>query len=75
MKVLIKKDWEYTVYEEDGKVYLEVLCGSSALFEVKIMLSEEEKEKIATEPLFINELSKKVRNNPDNYLKKISKQQ
>ena len=70
MKVLLKKDWEYNVYEEDGKTYLEVICGSSALFEVKIILSDEEKERMLTEPLFIDEFSKKIRNNPNNYLKK-----
>lgn len=70
MKILFKKDWDYTVYEEDGKVYLEVLCGSSALFEVKVLLPDEEKSKMDKDPLFIEELSKKIRNNPSNYVKK-----
>ncbi len=67
MKVLIKKNWNYTVYEEGENLYLEVVCGTSALFEVKIVLSDLEKAEFRKNPIFIEELSQKIRSNPSRY--------
>lgn len=42
MKELINKPWSYTFFEDDNKYFLSVLCGSSALFEINLILEEEE---------------------------------
>ena len=69
MKEIIKKDWEYTLYQDnEDNLILVVLCGSVALYEVSIQLNEDEKlkfEESRTE--FLEELAEDIRTNTSKY--------
>jgi hypothetical protein len=38
MQVLVKKNWEYILYKENQRYFLEVVCGGAAMFELKISI-------------------------------------
>lgn len=66
MKELIKKNWEYTLYLLDEKHILSVLCGTVALFERNIILTDEElKNFYAKGEPFIDLLAEKIRSTPN----------
>lgn len=44
MNTLLSKSWQYTLYEKEGNLFLEVVCGTVAVFTVTIQLNEAEKE-------------------------------
>ncbi len=44
MNTLLSKSWQYTLYEKEGNLFLEVVCGTVAVFTITIQLNEEEKE-------------------------------
>jgi hypothetical protein len=67
MKILEKKEWDFMLYEEGENTYLEVVCGTSAIFEVKVKLSGEEVNRISKEPAFIKVLAEEIRNDPEKY--------
>ena len=67
MKVITKKDWNYIIFEEEDKKYISVVCGVSAIFEIKIELSQDEISKLNGNMKYFDELAEKVRSNPDNY--------
>lgn len=74
MKTLLKKDWNYTLIEKDETLYLNVLCGSSAMFELKIQLNENElKAFLEKGEVYINSLVKKIQNSPSEYTKRAIK--
>jgi len=42
MKEVIKKNWDYCLYEKEGKLILSVICGSIALYNVNFELNKSE---------------------------------
>ena len=69
MQVLIEKGWEYILYKEKQKYLLDVVCGSAAIFELKIVLnSEEMHDYLFHGEIFIDQLAEKIRNSPGKYL-------
>jgi hypothetical protein len=42
MREIIKKPWNYTFFEDDGKYYLSVSCGTVAVFDINVQLTPEE---------------------------------
>ena len=67
MKVISKKDWNYVIFEENNKKYISVVCGTSAIFEVKLELSEVEIGMLESNMSYFDELAEKVRSNPGEY--------
>lgn len=68
MKEVIKKNWEYTLFEVEDKMILSVLCGSVALFTVNIKLNESEKESFEKfGESYIDDLAEKVRTDPSDF--------
>ena len=68
MKEIIKKNWEYTLFEKKDKMILSVLCGSVALFTVNIKLNESEKESFEKfGESYIDDLAEKVRTDPSDF--------
>lgn len=68
MKVVIKKNWEYTLFEKKDRMILSVLGGSVALFTVNIELNESEKkgfEKFGES--YIDHLAEKIRTVPSDF--------
>lgn len=45
MDIVIKKDWNYSLYNNTNMLVFSVLCGTVAQFEVDTVLSREEKDK------------------------------
>ncbi len=74
MKVLLKKDWCYTLHSNNEEYLLEVICGTVALYEIKISLNREEIEKFLShgEP-YIIELAEDISKKPTVYLKRSIK--
>lgn len=65
---IIKKDWDYNFYIEEGKYILSVICGSVALYEVKIQLNLKEIEAFNEEGIsYIIKLAKKIQYSPSKF--------
>ncbi len=68
MKELLKKDWEYTLSENEKGYFLSVLCGTSAVFVVSFQLSKEESNNFLEQgETYISYLANQVMSNPEFY--------
>ena len=69
MKEIAKKHWDYIFFQDDEGAYiLSVVCGTSAMYMVKIKLDDSETTQYEIEGLkFIDELAGKIRFSPDSY--------
>ena len=68
MKELLKKDWDYVLYEKDFQLVLSVVCGRAALYELNIELNELETIQYHKKgETFISSLANKIRNSPSNF--------
>jgi len=66
--ILIKKDWDYTLYKKNNQYFLEVICGSVALFEIKIQLNEEEiSNYLEKGEVYIEEMARTIQENPSKW--------
>lgn len=73
-KVLAEVPWEYGLYDVDGKLFLEVSCGSVAIFELVIELNAEERAAWEAKGVpGIMPLVEKVRNAPDRFTPRRTK--
>lgn len=71
MKELLQDHYNYTLYENEGKLLLAVVCGTVAIFDLTIELNKAEKRQFDKEGQpFIASLADKVRYAPDDYLKR-----
>lgn len=69
MKNISIKAWEYSFYEEQGKYFLSVMCGSVGIFELLLQLGDEEVQKYKSNGLsYIEMLVKDIQSLPSNYL-------
>lgn len=74
MKQVIKKPWDYSLFESDGNYLLEVLCGSVGMYKLKIWLNASEKESYLKEGNeYIDKLSKSIQRSPNSYKDRIVK--
>ncbi|MFC4095527.1 hypothetical protein [Euzebyella saccharophila] len=65
MKELIKKEWDFTLFENKDKLILSVLCGGVALYYVTFELNSlEESAFNKNGKSFITQLADKVREKP-----------
>ena len=68
MKELIRKQWDYILFEKSLVLYLKVLCGSVAIYEIIIKLNDDEKQKyIEKGEIYIDKLAKKIQYSPSNF--------
>ncbi len=66
MKKIDASPWNYTLYEnEEGKLILSVLCGTSAMYDTVIKLDNDEIELYSSGQIL--EVAKKIRDNPKAY--------
>ena len=42
MKLISQKSWDYSLYQDDERYYLSMLCGSVAMYGIAIELTEDE---------------------------------
>ena len=69
MECLEKENWCYRLLRDDEKYYLEVLCGSVALYEICVQLSKSEiNEYIKYGKIFCTKKAEEVRKNPQNFI-------
>ncbi len=73
MKILNKSPWDFTLFEENDAIYLEVVCGSVGIYELKIQLTQDEIASSRNDQNFISQLAKKIRFDPDSYQNRIIK--
>lgn len=68
MKELIKKSWNYTLYQKETQLILSVICGTVGLYEVNIILTPEEMELYKKEGIaYTDQLAENIRYDPDKY--------
>lgn len=71
-KELIRKDWDYTLYETPEGLLLSVLAGTVALFEVEILLSQEEYAQYQLLGFsYLDRLANEVRSEPEKYQNRL----
>lgn len=69
MKEITKKNWEYTLFQDDDGIYvLSVLCGSVGLYELNIKLNAAETSEYLDKGLeYLEGLVKQIRNSPSSF--------
>jgi len=71
MREILRKE-DYSLYEDEkGDLWIEVVCGSIGLYEVRVKLLPEEVEKYKADPEFLEELASLIARNPEEYEKRI----
>ena len=62
MKEILKSNWNYTLLEENNTFLLKVICGSVGIFEVELLLDNEQIQKYKVEgEKYINQLANEIR--------------
>ncbi|VYU71843.1 hypothetical protein [Metakosakonia massiliensis] len=69
MKVIMSEAYSYELVEDGGKLYINVMCGGSALFEVRIPLSKNKGMELVNDKTKLNDFLTMVRNNPKDYIR------
>lgn len=68
MQRVAEASWEYIVWEHEGRLFLDVLCGTVGIFDVVIELNEEERRTWETLGVAgIKPLIESIRNTPERY--------
>ena len=68
MKSILRKDWNYILYDNYGSLLISVICGTVGLFERNINLNNEELELYQKGgELYLDSLAEEIRSNPNNY--------
>ena len=65
MEVIAEENWSWMLFAEESRMFLSVLCGSSAMFDINLESSADEQRKYrASGDEFIRTLAADVRSNP-----------
>lgn len=67
LEEITRKDWYYILYRSPEGLLLTVLCGTVAMFEVSVLLTEDEVARYRVDPGYLDELSAAIRFSPDTY--------
>lgn len=72
MRVLYENPYFYTVLtdEKTGEYFLEVVCGTSAIFLLRIKLRKPEIEKFLANETALEPLASQILDAPDGFLKR-----
>ena len=74
MKEILKKSWNYTLFENNEFYFLCVVCGGVAMFEINIKLTQDEKtEYEKSGESFIDNLARDIQNYPSKYAERNTK--
>jgi hypothetical protein len=72
MQELIRKDYDYILYQEEEKLLLSVVCGTVAVFELTILLTKKEVLQYQQQgEAFTDSLASKIQYNPDDFVKRM----
>lgn len=65
MKEIYKKNWVYSFYENNGKYFVDVLCGTVGMYNLLVQLNDIEIESYVKYGItYIDSLVKKIQENP-----------
>lgn len=67
MTKIKEKKWVYTLYQSNRGIILSVLCGGVGMYELDILLTEEESIKAQNDDNFLEMLATDVRENPSSF--------
>lgn len=67
-EVVAQKKWVYTLYQTDEGMVLSVVCGGVAMFNVDVLLSDEESIQIDKDERYLDFLAENIRNDPKKYM-------
>lgn len=67
-EILAQKKWVYTLFKTDAGMFLSVVCGGVAMFNVDVLLSSAEAEQALQDNGFLDSLAEKIRCNPKKYM-------
>lgn len=69
IRKIFERDWEYDVLLDDrlGEYFLDVICGSAAMYTVRIRLTSEESESFRRNPMSLDRLAREVAFDPDRF--------
>lgn len=71
MQDLINKNWDYILSQENEDYFLEVICGTVAIYTICFKLDEDEKSRFLAEgESYLDQLAWRVRDWPEEYLKR-----
>jgi hypothetical protein len=69
MNTLISKSWQYSLHEENEKLFLSVVCGTVAVFTLNIELSEIEKQLFLEKgERYVDELAAEITYNHEGFM-------
>jgi hypothetical protein len=69
MEVLASEYYFFDAWREDnGECFLEVLCGSVAMYTIKIRLSETEIAEFESDPKTMTRLARRILDNPHGFV-------
>ncbi|PPJ42862.1 hypothetical protein C0063_06330 [Pseudoxanthomonas sp. KAs_5_3] len=68
MRVIAEESGSWMLFDNDGDLYLSVLCGTVGLYSVDLHLTPEESEQISCRgTVYAADLARLVRHNPTSY--------
>jgi len=67
-EIVAQKKWVYTLYKTDKGMLLSVVCGSVAMFNADVLLSNEDACRAEQDESFRELLAERVRSNPKQYM-------
>ena len=66
--ILAQVNWGYTLYQTDSGKVLTVACGTVGIYEVSILLSEEECRQLAADDKYVERLAARVSGDPHGFI-------
>ncbi|TAG92671.1 MAG: hypothetical protein EAZ20_02350 [Bacteroidetes bacterium] len=71
MKEILKKDWEYVLYQNEESYFISVVCGTTAIYDVFFELSAQETKLFLEKGEdYIKTLANQVCGNSEEYIKR-----
>jgi hypothetical protein len=67
MKRIKSKEWEYDLFQEKQDHYIDVVCGTSALFNRRVQLTSDEAARAAGDEAYLHELVNAIRRDPSQF--------
>jgi hypothetical protein len=67
MNRIKSKDWEYDLFQEGDSYFVDVVCGTVALYNRRVTLTSDEARRAETDESYLIELVNSVRRDPSRF--------
>lgn len=68
MQIIDVKDWTWVLFKNEDDVYLDVVCGTVALYSIIVQLNSKDLENYSSFGInYIHELASEIRTNSDSF--------